>query len=51
MTDDYAQNRERDPGDAVPPGVAVRTPAPLSEQDRQVQEKLEHLGDETKTPG
>ena len=49
--DDYAQGRERDPGDAVPPGVAPRTPAPLTDQDRKVQDKLEHLGDQTKTPG
>ena len=42
---------ERDPGDAVPPGVAVQTPEPLSENDKKVKEKLEHLGDEKKTPG
>ncbi len=42
---------ERDPGDAVPPGVAVQTPEPLSEDDKTVKEKLEHLGDQEKTPG
>lgn len=34
--------REIDPGDAVPPGVAPLTPAPLTEQDRKVLDKLEH---------
>ncbi len=42
--------KEHDPGDAVPPGVAVQTPEALSEEDKKVQEKLEHLGD-GKTPG
>ena len=32
---------ERDPGDAVPPGVAVQSPAPLSAADQAVLEKLE----------
>ena len=41
--------KEREPG-SVPPGVAVKTPAPLSDEDRKVQEELEHLGD-GKTPG
>ena len=31
----------RDPGDAVPPGVAVQSPAPLSAEDQAVLEKLE----------
>jgi hypothetical protein len=35
--------RPRDPGDAVPPGVAVETPAPLSPEDEAVREKLERL--------
>ena len=34
--------REIDPGDAVPPGVAPLTPAPLTEEDRKVLDKLEH---------
>ena len=34
--------REFDPGDAVPPGVAPLTPAPLTEEDRKVLDKLEH---------
>ena len=41
---------EHDPGDAVPPGVAVQEPEKLSEEDEKVKEKLEHLGD-GKTPG
>ena len=32
---------ERDPGDAVPPGVAVQSPAPLSAADQRVLETLE----------
>lgn len=30
----------RDPGDAVPPGVAPQAPVPLTEQDRAVLDKL-----------
>ena len=37
---------ERDPGDAVPPGVAVQSPAPLSAEDQAVLEKLENEGPE-----
>src|SRR5690348_4871462 len=33
---------ERDPGDAVPPGVAVQFPEPLSPEDQAIQDKLEH---------
>ncbi|MBV8704503.1 MAG: hypothetical protein JO118_12425 [Acetobacteraceae bacterium] len=33
---------ERDPGDAVPPGVAPAEPVPLNEQDRAVLDKLRH---------
>lgn len=36
----------RDPGDAVPPGVAPVEPVPLTDEDRKVLDKLEHLGDE-----
>lgn len=32
-----------DPGDAVPEGVAVQDPAPLSEDDKAVKRKLEAL--------
>ncbi len=32
----------RDPGDAVPPGVAVQSPAPLSTEDQAVLDKLEN---------
>ena len=35
--------RERDPGDAVPPGVAVQTPAPLRPGDEAVLHTLEEL--------
>jgi hypothetical protein len=38
---------ERDPGDAVPPGVAVQSPAPLSAEDEAVLEKLENEMPET----
>lgn len=38
--------QERDPGDAVPPGVAPQTPAPLSENDKLIQKKLEQIGDD-----
>ncbi len=41
MTD----GKEHDPGDAVPPGVAVQTPEPLTEEDEKVKETLEHLGE------
>ena len=37
------QRRERDPGDAVPPGVAVEEPAPLDEEAQAALEKLEEL--------
>ena len=40
---------DRDPGDAVPPGVAPLEPVPLTQEDREVLEKLEHLG-ETELP-
>ena len=33
----------RDPGNAVPEGVAPRYPAPLDEHDRAVRRKLEDL--------
>ena len=45
-----SEGKPHDPGDAVPPGVAVQTPEKLSETDEKVKEKLEHLGD-GKTPG
>jgi hypothetical protein len=35
----------RDPGDAVPPGVAPEDPAPLTQEDRKVKRKLEQLGE------
>lgn len=39
------QGREIDPGDAVPPGVAVQEPAPLDEVAESAPENLEeHLG-------
>ena len=33
---------ERDPGDAVPPGVAVHSPAPLTAEEQEGRQKLEH---------
>ena len=42
--------RDRDPGDAVPPGVAVRHHPPLTEYDREVKRKLEHLGPQPNAP-
>ncbi len=41
---------ERDPGDAVPPGVAPIEPVPLTAEDEQVREQLERLGDPGQTP-
>ena len=41
-----AEQRERpgvDPGDAVPPGVAVQEPAPLTEADRKAKRSLSRL--------
>jgi hypothetical protein len=31
---------DRDPGDAVPPGVAVKEPEPLSDDDKKVLDRL-----------
>lgn len=33
----------RDPGDSVPPGVAVQSPTPLSEDDRKTLGRLKRL--------
>ena len=41
--DDYPFERDRDPGDAVPPGVAATTPTPLTENDEAVLHTLEEL--------
>ena len=41
--DDRQKQPDRDPGDAVPPGVAVQSPEPLSHEDERV---LEHLNEE-----
>ena len=41
--EDYAFGRDRDPGDAVPPGVAATTPAPLTDTDEAVLHTLEEL--------
>ncbi len=46
--DDYPFGRDRDPGDAVPPGVAATTPTPLTENDEAVLRTLEEL---PKRPG
>lgn len=34
---------DRDPGDAVPPGVAPETPPPLSPEERAAKQRLERL--------
>ena len=41
--DDYSFGRDRDPGDAVPPGVATTTPTPLTDTDEAVLHTLEEL--------
>ncbi len=41
--DDYQVGRDRDPGDAVPPGVAVVSPTPLTETDEAALHSLEEL--------
>lgn len=41
-------SRRRDPGDAVPPGVAPEAPAPLTEEDRRVLERLKELPERAK---
>jgi hypothetical protein len=41
--DDYPFGRDRDPGDAVPPGVAATTPTPLTDNDEAVLHTLEDL--------
>ena len=46
--DDYAFGRDRDPGDAVPPGVAAAMPTPLTKSDEAVLHTLEEL---PKRPG
>ena len=45
-----AARGERDPGDAVPPGVAVQSPAPLSTEDQAVLDKLEKEEPEAEDP-
>ena len=43
-------SRERDPGDAVPPGVAVLEPQPMDAEARAAHDALEeHLGSEAHT--
>ena len=41
--DDCPFGRDRDPGDAVPPGVAATTPTPLTGTDKAVLHTLEDL--------
>lgn len=41
---------EHDPGDAVPPGVAPATPAPLTEADRAAKARLERLAENPEPP-
>ena len=42
-----AHDNEHDPGDAVPPGVAPQTPAPLTEYDKAVRDKLRRIPEGT----
>ena len=44
-------NRDRDPGDAVPPEVAAKYPPPMTKRDRDVKRNLERLGKQPRTPG
>ena len=37
--------KDRDPGDAVPPGVAPQTPGPLSREDERAKQKIGHMGE------
>lgn len=39
----YSAGRDRDPGDAVPPGVAVQSPVPLEPGDEAALHELEKL--------
>jgi hypothetical protein len=50
---DPGDKAARDPGDAVPPGVAPAHPAPLTAEDRKVKRKLEQMGgtEATAEPG
>lgn len=40
---DMAPGRAIDPGDAVPPGIAPETPAPLTPEDKKVRRALDRL--------
>ena len=40
---DMDPGRPHDPGDAVPPGVAPESPAPLTPQDKKVRRALKRL--------
>lgn len=40
----------RDPGDAVPEGVAVEQPVPLTPQEKEVKKKLEDLPETARRP-
>lgn len=40
---EYSAGRDRDPGDAVPPGVAVQSPVPLEPGDAAALHELEKL--------
>lgn len=44
MSDTSPAPGSRDPGDAVPEGVAVQTPAPLSPEDEKVLRRLRGIG-------
>ena len=42
-SDSYPVGRDHDPGDAVPPGVAVMSPTPITETDEAALHSLEEL--------
>ena len=43
ISGDFEPRRAVDPGDAVPPGVAPETPAPLTPEDKKARRALERL--------
>lgn len=50
MQDAPDPERRHDPGDAVPEGVAVEQPVPLTPQEEAVKRKLEELPESAPPP-
>ncbi|MFC4167112.1 hypothetical protein [Teichococcus aestuarii] len=50
MQDAPGPDRSHDPGDAVPEGVAVEQPVPLTPEEEEVKRKLEKLPDSARPP-